>query len=103
MSTSEQGRPAPEPKAHHPWWQGAVVYEVYPRSFQDSDGDGIGDLEGIIQRIDYLAWLGVDAVWITPIYPSPLADFSYDVADYTGIHPLFGDFSVFRSPGHSTA
>ncbi|MGI9486516.1 MAG: alpha-amylase family glycosyl hydrolase [Geminicoccaceae bacterium] len=82
-------------EVHHPWWQGAVVYEVYPRSFQDSDGDGIGDLEGIIQRIDYLAWLGVDAVWITPIYPSPMADFGYDVADYTDIHPLFGDFSDF--------
>ncbi len=79
----------------HPWWQSAVVYEIYPRSFQDSDGDGIGDLEGIIERIDYLAWLGIDAVWLTPIYPSPMVDFGYDVADYTGIHPLFGDLSTF--------
>ncbi len=77
------------------WWRKAVIYEIYPRSFQDSDGDGIGDLEGIIARIDHLAWLGVDAVWITPIYPSPMADFGYDVAGYTGIHPLFGDLFVF--------
>lgn len=78
-----------------PWWQGVVIYEIYPRSFQDSDGDGIGDLQGIIDRVDYLAWLGVEAVWITPIYPSPMADFGYDVAGYTGIHPLFGDLATF--------
>ncbi|MGH1481313.1 MAG: alpha-amylase family glycosyl hydrolase [Geminicoccales bacterium] len=78
-----------------PWWQSAVIYEIYPRSFQDSDGDGIGDLEGVIERSDYLAWLGIDAVWLTPIYPSPMKDFGYDVADYTGIHPLFGDCSDF--------
>lgn len=95
MPTSEQSGLRPEPEVHQPWWRSAVVYEIYPRSFQDSDGDGIGDLEGIIQRIDYLAWLGVDAVWITPIYPSPMADFGYDVADYTDIHPLFGDLAVF--------
>jgi alpha-glucosidase len=80
-------------KAH--WWQSAVIYEVYPRSFQDSDDDGIGDIEGIIQRLDYLEWLGVDAVWITPIYPSPMADFGYDVADYTDIHHLFGNLETF--------
>jgi alpha-glucosidase len=79
----------------HPWWQSAVIYEIYPRSFKDSDGDGVGDLEGIIERVDYLAWLGVDGVWLTPIYPSPMVDFGYDVADYTGIDPLFGDFSAF--------
>ena len=61
------------------WWQRAVIYEVYPRSFQDSNGDGVGDLNGILDRLDYLAALGVDAVWITPIYPSPMADFGYDV------------------------
>jgi len=78
-----------------PWWRNAVIYEIYPRSFKDSDGDGIGDLQGILERIEDLSWLGIDAVWITPVYPSPMADFGYDVADYTGIHPLFGDFSTF--------
>jgi hypothetical protein len=64
------------------WWQDAVVYQVYPRSFQDSDGDGIGDLRGIESRLDHLSWLGVDALWLSPIYPSPQADLGYDVADY---------------------
>lgn len=76
-------------EAHH-WWQRGVVYQVYPRSFQDSNGDGIGDLQGILARIDYFAWLGVDAVWLSPIFPSPMADFGYDVSDYTDVHPLFG-------------
>src|SRR5579884_2078482 len=71
------------------WWNGGVVYEIYPRSFQDSDGDGIGDLRGIERRLDYLNGspdsLGIDAIWLTPIYPSPLFDFGYDVADYTAI------------------
>ena len=79
-----------------PWWQKAVIYEIYPRSFQDSDGDGVGDLAGILQRVDYLSWLGVDAVWICPIYPSPMADFGYDVADYTAIDPLFGTMADFE-------
>jgi alpha-glucosidase len=67
-----------------------VVYQVYPRSFQDSNGDGIGDLPGILSRLDYLQWLGVDALWISPIYPSPMADFGYDVSDYVNVHPMFG-------------
>jgi alpha-glucosidase len=79
----------------HLWWQHGVVYQIYPRSFLDADGDGVGDLPGIEQRLDYLTWLGVDAVWISPIYPSPMADFGYDVADYTGIHPLFGSMADF--------
>jgi alpha-glucosidase len=72
------------------WWQHSVIYQVYPRSFQDSDGDGVGDLPGIASRLPYLQWLGVGAVWISPMYPSPMADFGYDVADYTDVHPLFG-------------
>ena len=74
----------------HLWWQTGIIYQVYPRSFQDSNHDGIGDLKGIRQRLDYLQWLGVTAIWISPIYPSPMADFGYDISDYTGIHPLFG-------------
>ena len=77
------------------WWKRAVVYQIYPRSFQDSNGDGVGDLPGITQRLDYLQWLGVDAIWISPIYPSPMADFGYDVSDYTGIHPMFGTLPDF--------
>jgi alpha-glucosidase len=77
------------------WWQHAVIYEIYPRSFQDSNGDGIGDLNGIVSRLDYLVRLGVDAVWISPIYPSPMADFGYDVADYCGIDPVFGTMADF--------
>src|SRR5215468_2110499 len=86
------------------WWQRGIIYQVYPRSFMDSDGDGIGDLAGIVSRLDYLRWLGVDAVWISPIYPSPMKDFGYDVADYTDIHPLFGalaDFDRLIAEAHS--
>jgi alpha-glucosidase len=77
------------------WWKSGVVYQIYPRSFQDSNGDGVGDLPGITSRLDYLVDLGVQAVWISPIYPSPMADFGYDVADYCGIHPLFGTMEDF--------
>jgi alpha-glucosidase len=78
-----------------PWWQTAVIYEIYPRSFQDANGDGIGDLPGIIQRLPHLAELGVTALWLTPIFRSPMADFGYDIADYAAIDPLFGDLSDF--------
>jgi alpha-glucosidase len=77
------------------WWQRAVVYEIYPRSFQDSNDDGIGDLNGILRRLDYLVQLGIDAIWITPVYPSPMADFGYDVADYCGIDSIFGTMEDF--------
>jgi alpha-glucosidase len=73
-----------------------VVYQVYPRSFQDSDGDGVGDLAGVRSRLDHLAWLGVDALWLSPIYPSPLADFGYDVSDYKDVDPVFGDLDEFE-------
>ena len=79
------------------WWHDAVIYQVYPRSFQDSDGDGIGDLPGIERRLDHIAWLGVDALWLSPIYPSPMHDFGYDVADYKGIDPVFGTLDDFDS------
>ena len=72
------------------WWQRGIIYQIYPRSFQDSNGDGIGDLAGIRLRLDYLRWLGVDAIWISPIYPSPMADFGYDITDYCGVDPIFG-------------
>ena len=78
-----------------PWWQTAVMYQIYPRSFQDGDGNGVGDLRGIRQRLPYLSELGVDAIWISPIFPSPMADFGYDISDYTGIDPLFGSLEEF--------
>ena len=77
------------------WWQTAVIYQIYPRSFLDTDGDGVGDLEGIRRGLDHLEWLGVDALWLSPIYPSPMADFGYDVSDYCDIDPTFGDLATF--------
>ncbi|WP_404710714.1 alpha-amylase family glycosyl hydrolase [Sphingomonas sp. MMS24-J13] len=77
------------------WWQAGVIYQIYPRSFQDTNGDGIGDLAGIERRLDHLVALGVDALWISPIYPSPMVDFGYDVSDYIGVHPMFGTMADF--------
>jgi alpha-glucosidase len=77
------------------WWREAVVYQIYPRSFADASGDGVGDLEGLRSRLEYLEWLGVDALWLSPIYRSPMADFGYDVADYCDVDPLFGDLATF--------
>jgi alpha-glucosidase len=77
------------------WWQSGIIYQIYPRSFQDTNGDGVGDLAGIRERLGYLQWLGVDALWISPIYPSPMADFGYDVSDYCGVDPLFGSLADF--------
>ena len=84
---------------HPPWWQSAVFYQIYPWSFQDSDNDGIGDLRGIRSRLKYLRGaqhsLGVDAIWLSPIYPSPMHDFGYDVSDYVNIDPRFGTLKDF--------
>lgn len=77
------------------WWQSSIIYQIYPRSFKDSNGDGIGDLVGVIEKLDYLSWLGVTAIWFSPIYPSPMADFGYDIANYTDVDPIFGDLATF--------
>jgi alpha-glucosidase len=85
------------------WWQNAVVYEIYPRSFADTNGDGNGDLSGIASKLDHLAWLGVDAIWIAPFYPSPMVDLGYDIADYTDVDSLFGtlvDFDELLAGAH---
>src|SRR5580698_10891685 len=76
-------------------WKNSVIYEIYPRSFQDSNGDGIGDLNGITSRLDYLQALGIDAIWLTPIYPSPQVDFGYDISDYDNIDPQYGTLADF--------
>jgi alpha-glucosidase len=77
------------------WWRHGIFYQIYPRSFQDSDADGVGDIAGIIDRLPYLRALGIDAIWLSPIFPSPMADFGYDIADYTGVDPLFGTMENF--------
>lgn len=78
------------------WWKTGTIYQIYPRSFKDSNKDGVGDLKGIIEKLDYIQWLGIDAVWLSPVYPSPMADFGYDISDYTGIHPVFGNIEDFE-------
>lgn len=95
---------APAPAAALPWWKGAAIYQIYPRSFADSNGDGIGDLAGITARLDYVASLGVDAIWLSPFYPSPMEDFGYDVADYCDVDPIFGtlaDFDALVAKAHA--
>ncbi|SFJ04820.1 alpha-glucosidase [Sphingomonas sp. NFR04] len=87
-----------------PWWRGAVIYQIYPRSFADSNGDGVGDLPGITARLDHVAALGVDAVWISPFFTSPMRDFGYDIADFCGVDPVFGtlaDFDALVARAHA--
>src|SRR5205085_12628422 len=79
------------------WWKSGIVYQIYPRSFQDSNGDGIGDLEVIRSRLDYLVRLGIDAIWLSPFYPSPMADFGYDIADYCDVDPRFCSLADFEA------
>jgi len=85
------------------WWRHGIFYQIYPRSFQDSDGDRVGDIKGIMARLPYVQALCVDAIWLSPIFPSPMADFGYDIADYIGIDPLFGttgDFDELMVAAH---
>src|SRR5215813_12344957 len=75
------------------WWKEGVVYQIYPRSFCDSNGDGVGDLKGVIDKLDYVASLGVDAIWLSPVFRSPMKDYGYDVSDYRDVDPLFGSLA----------
>ena len=87
-----------------PWWKGAAIYQIYPRSFADSNGDGIGDLRGVTGKLDYVRSLGVDAIWLSPFFVSPMRDFGYDVADYCGVDPVFGtlgDFDALAERAHA--
>ena len=87
------------------WWRHGIFYQIYPRSFQDSNADGVGDIPGIIERLPYLLALGVDAVWLSPVFASPMADFGYDISDYTGVDPLFGtmeDFDALIKAAHQS-
>jgi alpha-glucosidase len=93
--TMAQAQPNPTQSTDPDWWRGAVIYQIYPRSFQDSNGDGIGDLAGIIHRLDHVAELGVDAIWISPFFRSPMLDFGYDVSDYRDVDPMFGSLQDF--------
>jgi alpha-glucosidase len=91
----ELGSNSSQPQDVSSWWQRCAIYQIYPRSFLDSDGDGIGDLPGLVSKLEYLTELGVDAIWLSPIYPSPMADFGYDVANFCGVDPLFGTLEDF--------
>ena len=79
------------------WWRGATFYQIYPRSFQDTTGNGVGDLKGITQRLDYVASLNVDAIWLSPFFKSPMKDFGYDVSDYCDVDPIFGTLEDFEA------
>src|SRR5688572_7637745 len=95
MNTAAQRLTPPAAAPSHRWWRGATIYQIYPRSFLDTNGDGIGDLPGIIERLDYVASLGVDAIWVSPFFKSPMADFGYDIADYQAVDPIFGTLADF--------
>jgi alpha-glucosidase len=95
MSNAARTLTPPAADPANPWWRGATIYQIYPRSFLDSNGDGIGDLPGILSKLEYVASLGVDAIWISPFYKSPMADFGYDIADYRAVDPIFGTLEDF--------
>jgi alpha-glucosidase len=88
-------QPAPPVPPAQPWWRGASIYQIYPRSFQDSNGDGVGDLAGITRRLGYVADLGVEAIWISPFFASPMKDFGYDISDYCAVDASFGTLADF--------
>ena len=103
MTSGSESAIAPNARENAPWWKGAAIYQIYPRSFCDSNGDGIGDLPGITSRLEHVARLGVDAIWISPFFKSPMKDFGYDVADYCDVDPIFGtlaDFDVLVKRAH---
>ncbi len=103
MTIATLARPSADPQLGREWWRGAVIYQIYPRSFADSNADGVGDLPGVTARLEHIRALGVDAIWLSPFYPSPMKDFGYDVADYTGVDPLFGtleDFDALVARAH---
>ena len=94
----------PLPKNDIVWWKGAVIYQIYPRSFKDSNGDGVGDIPGIIEHLDHVASLGLDGIWLSPFFTSPMADFGYDIADFCDVDPVFGtlaDFDRLIEKAHS--
>ncbi len=104
LMTPSTAQPKPDPAPTTPWWKGAAIYQIYPRSFADSNGDGIGDLNGITAHLDHVAALGVDAVWLSPFFTSPMKDFGYDVADYRDVDPIFGtlaDFDALIARAHA--
>ncbi|RUU14060.1 DUF3459 domain-containing protein [Mesorhizobium sp. USDA-HM6] len=103
MQSALKATSRPDPAIDRDWWRGAVIYQIYPRSYQDSNGDGIGDLKGIVRRLPYIASLGVDAIWISPFFKSPMKDFGYDVSDYCDVDPMFGtlaDFDALVTEAH---
>ncbi|MEL6680655.1 MAG: alpha-amylase family glycosyl hydrolase, partial [Pseudomonadota bacterium] len=103
MNQQQAEFPIAGPGVDADWWRGAVIYQIYPRSFQDDNGDGIGDLPGITRRLNHVASLGVDAIWLSPFFTSPMADMGYDVSDYCGVDPMFGtleDFDALLAEAH---
>src|SRR5213083_787301 len=95
MQSALRAAAHPDVALDRDWWRGAAIYQIYPRSYQDSNGDGIGDLKGIIGRLAYIAGMGVDAIWLSPFFKSPMKDFGYDVSDYCAVDPIFGTLQDF--------